>query len=62
MPGRHREIYGRRIGRVDLERHQLRVVEQIVAVAGRLDGGPPKTAAGLAPLRIHVLRHTAVAL
>jgi integrase len=40
------ELAGLRVGRVDLEHHQVQVVEQIVEVAGRLHGGPPKTAAG----------------
>lgn len=40
------EICGLRVGRVDLARRHVQVVEQIVEVAGRLHTGPPKTAAG----------------
>ena len=40
------ELAGLRVGRVDLDRRTIAVVEQLNELSGRMEWGPPKTAAG----------------
>lgn len=40
------ELVGLKVGRLDLDRRSISVVEQVVEVSGQFEWGPPKTAAG----------------
>jgi integrase len=70
------ELLALRWKRVDLLRRQITITETLTDLAGRISFGPPKTRAavrtvglpafveeaGLTPLRMHDLRHTAISL